>query len=63
MEADRKPFQLNILVFSIAAAVAAAVAGIAAYIYSVRRFAGDPKEILGRCRHAIDNIEKSLAQN
>jgi hypothetical protein len=50
-----------IIAFSTAAAATAAIAGIAAYMFLVKRLAGDPTEILDRCQHAIDQIERDLA--
>jgi hypothetical protein len=61
MDEARKSTQVSILAFSIAAAAAATIAGISAYMFVVRRLAGDPKEILGRCQQAIDQIERDLA--
>lgn len=62
MDEARKSTQFSILAFSIAAAAAATIAGISAYMFVVRRLAGDPNEILNRCQHAIDQIERDLTR-
>ena len=49
-----------VVAFSTAAAVAAAVVGIGAYLIMVRKAVNDPREILSKCRSAIEQIENDF---
>ena len=56
--ADRSIAQ--VIAFASAAAVTAALVGIAAYVYIRRIASSTPQAFLNRCQSAIDQIERGL---
>jgi hypothetical protein len=54
------PSIAQVIAFTSAAAVTAAVVGIAAYMYIRRISSSTPQAFLNRCQSAIDQIERGL---
>jgi len=51
----------TVIAFSALGATVSAIAGIIAYLYVMRRLAGNPEEILNRCQGVISRLEKDLS--
>lgn len=59
-ENAKMKYLVPLVAFSTAAAVSAAVVGIGTYLILSRKSASDPREILSKCRSAIEQIESDF---
>ncbi len=50
----------QVVIIAVATALAAALVGVASYVYFLRKIANSPKGILSKCREAIKQIEREL---
>jgi len=57
---ENNRYLVPVIAFSTAAALTAALVGIGAYLFLARKAVHDPREILTRCRTAIEQIENDF---
>jgi hypothetical protein len=58
---ERRYSQKALIALTFASATAAALAGIIAYVFVMRRLSGNPEEILNRCQDAINRLERDIS--